>query len=275
MPRGTRVLTGLILGVILGIVSACSQSDIDEVIASLSPADKSWVRDALLHDGLIRKHDGTAEVAVTGHYAPRHIEILNKVAVELGEVLGSPVLELGEAKPVTPKPPENWPEPDKVGLLIVSPVPFSIQIMNYLTVIETHLKNRFHASYKMQTTVNHLLRKPIQTCRGEIDLRSDGQPFILVMDNSTLFEGTEDSEAILARCAVELYLGVLGWDISRARPYPDGLNSAAVNQALGRYLAGESGLPLSSKAMAALRILYSDQLENGDDATRLDEVLGP
>jgi hypothetical protein len=68
--------------------------------------------------------------------------------------------------------------------------------------------------------VNHLLCWPAPTCRGEIDLKSKDQPFIMVIDNSALFEGTSDAEAIQARCALELYLVAMGWDLSRASPYP-------------------------------------------------------
>ena len=252
---------------------ACSEGDEDAMIADLGAEDKAWISAALLHGGVLRKRDAEAKVAVTGHFEPRHIEILNKVAADLASIAARPLLALGEAKLVTPKPPEDWPDKDSAGLLIISPVPFSIQIMNYLTVLDTHLKNRFEARYKMQTTVNHLLRKPVPTCRGEIDLRSDDQPFILVLDNSALFEGTGDAEAILTRCALELYLGVIGWDISKASPYPDGMAKAEINRSLGDYIAGNAELPLAPRARAAIRVLYSDALGSGDGAAKLDAVL--
>lgn len=256
-------------------LQACSESDEEALIASLGADDKAWISATLLHAGTLRKRDAEAEVAVTGHFEPRHIEILNKVAADLGDVAGRGLFALGEPLLATPTapPPEDWPHKDNAGLIIVSPVPFSIQIMNYLTVIDVHLKNRFDPSYKMQATVNHLLRKPIPTCRGEIDLRSDEQPFIMVLDNSALFEGTSEAEAVLARCALELYLAAIGWDISRASPYADGLGKEEINRRLGDYIAGKAELPLTSRARAAIQILYSDALESGDGAVKLDGVM--
>ena len=147
-------------------LQACSEGDEDALVSGLGAEDKAWIREALLHDGVLRRRDESAEVAVTGHFEPLHIEILNKVADDLAIVAGRPLLELGPPKLVTPYPPEDWPDKDKAGMIIISPVPFSIQMMNYLTILDVHLKNRFDPSYKMQTTVNHLLRKPIPTCRA-------------------------------------------------------------------------------------------------------------
>jgi hypothetical protein len=253
---------------------ACSEGDDDALLEKLGAEDKSWISAALLHGGALRKRDEGVEVAVIGHFEPRHIEILNRVAADLATVAGRPLLELGEAKLAAPTAPENWPDEDSTGLIIVSPVPFSIQIMNYLTVLDVHLKNHFDPSYKMQTTVNHLLRKPIPTCRGEIDLGSEGQPFILVIDNSDLFEKTPEAEAVLARCALELYLGVIGWDISKASPYGKGLGKDEINRQLAAYISEKTELPLTPKARAAIRVLYSEELEAGDGAAKLDAVLG-
>ena len=73
---------------------------------------------------------------------------------------------------------------------------------------------------------------------------------------------------------MELYLGALGWDVSRASPYADGLDKAGITRALASYVKGEGGLPLSRRAEAGLRLLYSDRLEAGDGATKLDALLG-
>lgn len=254
-------------------VHGCSDDPLDTMIAGLDDKDKAWIAAALPHDGKVRKREEPATVAVTGHYEPRHLEILGKVAADLADVAGHAALELGEARLVTPKPPVDWPDDGSVGLLIVSPVPFSIQIMNYLSVLETHLGNHFDPSYKMQTTVNHLLRRPVPTCRGEIDVKSEATPFILVIDNSAMFEKTPDAEAILARCGLELFLGALGWDIGRASPYEEGLTKAEIIRALNAYVKGEGALPLSDRAAAALRLLHSNRLEAGDGAEKLDEVL--
>ena len=210
---------------------------------------------------------------MTGHYEPRHLEILGKVAADLADIAGRTALELGETRLVTPEPPVDWPDDDSVGLLIVSPVPFSIQIMNYLSVLETHLENHFDPGYKMQTTVNHLLRRPVPTCRGEIDVKSEDTPFILVIDNSAMFEKTPEAEAILERCGLELFLGALGWDIERASPYEEGLTKAEITRTLTAYLKGEGALPLSRRAAAALRLLHSDRLEPGDEVEKMDELL--
>jgi len=254
-------------------IYGCSDDPLDTLVAGLDDQDKAWIAAALSHDGTIRKREETARVAVTGHYEPRHLEILTKVASDLAEVAGHAALELGESRLVTPTPPVDWPDDDSTGLLIVSPVPFSIQMMNYLSVLETHLGNHFDPSYKMQTTVNHLLRRPVPTCRGEIDIKSEGMPFIMVIDNSAMFEAVPEAEAILARCGVELYLGALGWDVSRASPYAEGLDKAAITRAFTEYVTGTEALPLSRRAAAALRLLYSDRLEAGDDAAKLDTLL--
>ena len=254
---------------------ACSEGDEDALVAGLGAEDKAWIREVLPHDGALRRRDERAEVAITGHFEPRHIEILNKVADDLANVAGRPLLELGTPRLVTPYPPENWPDKDNAGLIIISPVPFSIQMMNYLAVLDFHLKNRFDPKYNMQTTVNHLLRKPIPTCRGEIDLRSEGRPFIMVLDNSALFEGTPEAEAALTRCAMELYLAAIGWDISKASPYPEGLSKVEINNNLGDYIAGKTDIPLAPRVKAAIRILYSEALHDGDDAAKLDALLKP
>lgn len=254
-------------------LNACSEDDDDALVAGLGAEDKAWISAALLHAGTVRKRDTDASVAVTGHFEPRHIEILNKVADDLATIAGRPLLLLGEARLVTPKPPQDWPSKANAGLIILSPVPFSIQIMNYLAVLDTHLKNRFDPRYKMQTTVNQLLRKPIPTCRGEIDPRSEGEPFILVIDNSALFEGTPEAEAVLARCALELYLVAVGWDPAKASPYPAGMSKVEINRGLGAYITGDAELPLAPRARAALRVLYSDAVEAGDGAAKLDAVL--
>jgi hypothetical protein len=274
MPRISKARAAAIAGLLAVSVFACSESDEDALIAGLGAEDKAWISRALLHAGTLRKRDDEIEVAVTGHFEPRHIEILSKVAADLATAAGRPLLELGDPRLATQTPPEDWPDADNTGLIIVSPVPFSIQIMNYLTVIGVHLKNRFGPSYKMQATVNHLLRKPVPTCRDEVDLASDGQPFIMVIDNSGLFEETPEAEAVLARCALELYLGVIGWDVAKASPYPDGMAQAEINRRLGDYIAGKADPPLAPRARAALRVLYSDALESGDGAVKLDGVLG-
>lgn len=268
-----RLVVGLCcLGLL--IIYGCSDDPLDRLISELEDRDKAWIAAALPHDGIIRKREDPAIVAVTGHYEPRHLEILAKVATDLAEAAGQMALELGEARLVTPKPPEGWPDEDSAGLLIVSPVPFSIQMMNYLSVLETHIENHFDPSYKMQTTVNHLLRRPVPTCRGEIDVKSEGAPFILVIDNSAMFENTPDAEAVLARCGLELYLGALGWDVSRASPYADGLDKAGITRALAAYIKGDASLPLSRRAASGLRLLYSDRLGAGDGAAKLDALLG-
>ena len=90
--------------------------------------------------------------------------------------------------------------------------------------------------------MNHLLCWPVPTCWGEIGLKSKDQPFIMVIDNSALFEGTSDAEAIQARCALELYLVVMGWDLSGASPYPWGMKKAVIAQVLGLYLSEKGDL---------------------------------
>lgn len=266
------VLAGLCCLAVL-VTQGCSEDKIDTLVAGLDDKDKAWIAGALLHNGKIRKREEVARIAVTGHYEPRHIEILTKVVEDLADALGTEAITLGEIRAVTPTPPSDWPAKDSVGLLIVSPVPFSIQMMNYLSVLDTHLGNHFDPGYKMQTTVNHLLRRPVPTCRGEIDLKSDVTPFILVIDNSAMFEKTRDAEAVLARCALELLLAALGWDVSRANPYEIGMTEAKITRALRDYATGAKPLPLSRRTVAAFRLLYSSRLDAGDDGAKLDGLL--